>query len=247
MPDTLAWRRKIAVAVPSTNTILQPDFDDLRPAGVTNHATRISVPNMEIKTDDDFIALINACEGELYNAVDRVMTAAPDYLVVGISSLMTWDGLEASTKRRDALAAHAGVPVTGGSFAAAEGLRRLGAKRLAVLSPYMPVADAQTTRFLTECGFEVLRFKGLCCPSPIAIAEVSEAEIRRQLLALDGDDVDAIFQMGTNLSALRVAVELEETLGKPVVSINGVTYWHALRENGITDRFTGYGSLFAEH
>ena len=49
--DALGWRRKYAVVAPSTNTIVQPDMDDLRVAGVTNHYGRIYVPNMKV-TDD---------------------------------------------------------------------------------------------------------------------------------------------------------------------------------------------------
>ena len=41
MPDALGWRKKFAVLVPSTNTSVQPEFDSMRPAGVTNHISRI--------------------------------------------------------------------------------------------------------------------------------------------------------------------------------------------------------------
>ena len=37
MRDVLGWRRKLAIMAPSTNTIVQPDCDDMRPLGVTNH------------------------------------------------------------------------------------------------------------------------------------------------------------------------------------------------------------------
>ena len=74
MPDARGWRGKIAVVAPSTNTIVQPDFDDLRPHGVTNHFGRIAIPNMPLRNDDDFKALMDAIGAELYAAVDRCMT-----------------------------------------------------------------------------------------------------------------------------------------------------------------------------
>jgi maleate isomerase len=46
--DALGWRCKFAVVAPSTNTIVQPDMDDLRVEGVTNHFGRIYVPNMKV-------------------------------------------------------------------------------------------------------------------------------------------------------------------------------------------------------
>ena len=36
MRDVLGWRRKFGVIGPSTNTVVQPDFEMMRPAGVTN-------------------------------------------------------------------------------------------------------------------------------------------------------------------------------------------------------------------
>lgn len=247
MPDVLGWRAKIGIVVPSTNTIVQPDLECLRPNGVTNHVARIMVPNMPIASDEDFVALMAKVDEALYAAVDRVMTAAPDLVIVGMSSVLVWDGYEASEARRQALERHAGVPVTGGSFALDEALRRHGVNRLALLSPYQPIADRQAARFLSERGFEVVRTKGLKCASPTAIAEVDEAELHRHLLEIDGDEVEAIVQFGTNLSAMRLAAEAERWLAKPVLAINPVSYWHALRQLGINEPISGFGTLLAAH
>ena len=40
MVDALGYRRKFAVVAPSTNTIVQPEFDAMAPHGVTNHFSR---------------------------------------------------------------------------------------------------------------------------------------------------------------------------------------------------------------
>ena len=76
---------------------------------------------------------------------------------------------------------------------------------------------------------------------------MDEATIRNAVTELNGDDVDAVVQVGTNLCMLRLAATLEEELGKPVIAINAATYWHALRVNGIEDRLDGFGRLFAGH
>jgi len=246
MRDALGWRAKVGVIVPSTNTIVQPDCEALRLDGVTCHVARIAVPNMKIASDDDFSKLVAMSQEALDQAVDRLMTCEPDVLAVGMSSIMVWDGREASEKRRDALARRIGIPVTGGSFGMAAALEKLGCRRVAALSPYQPVADRETQRFLEGYGIEVKRFVGLRCPSPTAIAAVPADEVERQLAALDGPDVDAIVQIGTNLSTLRVAPKLEARLGKPVLAINAVAMWHALRLLGIEDHIQGYGRLLAE-
>lgn len=242
--DALGWRCKFAVVAPSTNTIVQPDMEAFRPKGVTNHFGRIHVPNMHVSNDDEFVALVDAIGATLNDAVDRCMTCQPDYLVMGMSALMFWDGREASEKRMKALSDHCGVGVSAGSFACEAALNLTGSKRIAVISPYFPISDKNVTLFFHDCGFEVVRFRGLKRPSPVAIAEVQEDFLRDLILELDGDDVDAIVQVGTNLSMCALAVEMEARIGKPVIAINAATYWHALRANGIADQFAGHGPLF---
>ena len=56
MTDALGWRAKFGVLGPSTNTIVQPDFDDLRVDGVTNHYSRIVVQNAEAVSNESFHA-----------------------------------------------------------------------------------------------------------------------------------------------------------------------------------------------
>lgn len=242
--DALGWRCKFAVVVPSTNTIVQPDLDALRPEGVTNHFGRIHIPNMPIRNDEDFLALVDAIGKELYAAVDRCMTCRPDYLIMGMSALMFWGGRGPSERRMKELSDHCGVGVSAGSFACEAALNLYGAKRIAVISPYQPISDKNVTRFFQDCGFTVAKFVGLRCPSPIAIAEVQEDELRRHLLEMNDDGIDALVQVGTNLSMVRLAIEMQATLGKPVIAINSATYWHALRAMGIDDRFPGHGPLF---
>src|SRR5437762_662730 len=71
MADALGWRLKLGVVAPSTNTVVQPEFDAMRPAGVTNHFGRIHIPNEPLRDDDDFTRLIDRVRGELMAAVDR--------------------------------------------------------------------------------------------------------------------------------------------------------------------------------
>ena len=81
----------------------------------------------------------------------------------------------------------------------------------------------------------------------MAIAHVTEKELRDTILAVDGQDVEAIVQVGTNLAMGRVAGIAEFWLDKPVLAINTATYWWALRQNGIEDKVEGWGSLLLEH
>jgi maleate isomerase len=246
--DSLGFRKKFGVIAPSTNTAVQPEYDDMRPRGVTNHFGRIHIPNNPIRNDEDFVQLIADIRRSMFEAVEEVMTCKPDYLILGMSSETFWDGLEGSMRLRERVEGAAGVKVGMGSDASQAALKRLGnIRRIGVITPYMPVADGQVRRFFTDCGFEIVRLKGLRCASPVAIAHVSERTLRDAILEVDGPDVDAIVQVGTNLIMARLAGLAEFWLDKPVVAINTATYWYALRENGIDDKVAGFGSLLLHH
>src|SRR5438876_4043935 len=185
--DALGWRGKFGVVAPSTNTVVQPEFDTMRPRGVTSHFARIHIPNDPLTGDDDFTKLIETVRAELMAAIDRVMTCEPDHLIMGMSSETFWDGLEGSERLRERVERRAGVKVTMGSDASREALRQYGdIKRIGVVTPYMPVADAQVRRFFTDCGYEVVRLKGLRCASPVLIAHVSRRELRDAVREVDG-------------------------------------------------------------
>ncbi len=106
--------------------------------------------------------------------------------------------------------------------------------------------NTEVTRYFNEMGFDVVRDRCLQVKSWIGIAEVGTDILRQTIRELDGDDVDAIVQVGTNLSMVRLAAAAELWLGKPVIAINTATYWQALRDNGIMDKKDGFGRLMAE-
>jgi hypothetical protein len=63
MRDYLAWRMAFGITTPSTNTVVQPEYDDMRPPGVTNHLGRMVIPDLQTRTNEDFdesIRLIDA-------------------------------------------------------------------------------------------------------------------------------------------------------------------------------------------
>jgi maleate isomerase len=247
MTDSLGFRKKFGVIAPSTNTSVQPEFEAMRPRGVTNHFGRIHIPNDPIRNNDDFNQLMDNIRKQMLQAVDDVMTCQPDYLIMGMSSETFWDGLEGSKKLHERVEARAGVKVSMGSDAARAALQRYGAKRLGVITPYMPVGDVQVRRFFIDCGFEVVRLKGLQCASPVLIAHVPERELRDAIIEVNGPDVDAVIQVGTNLAMARLAGTAEFWLDKPVLAINTCIYWWSLRQNGIDDKIEGFGSLLLEH
>src|SRR5208283_5730878 len=74
MTDSLGFRKKFGVVAPSTNTAVQPEYEAMRPRGVTNHFARIHIPDDPIRDDADFDQLMNNIRRTMFEAIDRVMT-----------------------------------------------------------------------------------------------------------------------------------------------------------------------------
>lgn len=247
MPDRQGFRARFGVLGPSTNTIVQPDFDGMRPFGVTNHYSRIFTPNADAVSNETFRAGAEIIAGNVLDAVRSVMTARPTALVMGMSAVTFFDGLSGADRFVREVEAESGLRISVGSHACRAALEAYGGvQRLAVLSPYWPAMNTEVARYFGDVGYAVVRDISLECRSWTAIAEVDDATLRTSLRALDGDDVDAIVQVGTNLSMVRLAAAAELWLGKPVIAINTATYWHALRTNGIPDKVAGFGRLLEE-
>ena len=246
MTDVLGWRAKIGIVMPSTNTSVQPECDDLRPAGVTNHIARITIQERPLSSDEAFLEHVKAMSTGVAAAIEQVMTCQPDHVIMGVALEAFWGGVAQAETLRKTLEEQAGVGVTMGSDALRAALEAFGARRIAVLTPHQPKGDQVVGDYLREAGYDVVRLKGLKCASPRLIAHTPLADIRASYLELDGDDVDAIVQVGTNLAGMKVAAEAERWLGKPVLSMNALTYWRALRRLGVDDKISGCGRLLEE-
>lgn len=247
MVDALGFRKKIGIVVPSTNTIVGPESEALRPRGVTNHVSRLTIKQQPIEASEQgYLEHVQRMRDGIGPAIDQVMTCAPDHIIMSVAIEAFTGGVKGAAALQQELSKRAGVGVSMGSTAAVAALLKFGAKNIAVLTPHQPTGDETVRSYLEEAGFNIVRLKGLRCTSPFAIAELQPETIRKELVALDGDDIDAILQVGTNLAAGDVAAQAEIWFGKPVLAMNVVTYWDALRSCGIEDRVYGRGRVLEE-
>jgi maleate cis-trans isomerase len=75
-----------------------------------------------------------------------------------------------------------------------------------------------------------------------------EPEVLKEAFrSVNGPDVEALVQAGTNLFCAKVAATMELELSKPVIAINTATVWHAYRTHGISDQIKGFGCLLEKH
>ncbi|MDE0539542.1 MAG: arylmalonate decarboxylase [Rhodospirillales bacterium] len=239
-------RGRIAVILPSTNISVEYDCQQLAPPGVTWHFCRFFVEQPDLSSDDMFMAFIDAIRHTIPHAMRDAMTCEPSHIMMGMSAETFWGGLEGNAEFTARLRDVCGdeIGITTGANALDASLKAFGARKVAALTPYQPVGDEQVHRFLEETGYEVSNVVGLKCDTATSIAHTPPSEVIDVVMnQLDGADVDAIVQAGTNLTALDIFPALEKQLGKPVIPINVATIWHTFRTNGIDDKFFGRGWL----
>jgi len=249
MVDVFGWRMKFGIVTPSTNTVLQPQMDALRPPGVTNHISRMHISNAGLHSAEDFARMLSEVNSALESAVDIVMTCEPGHLILGISGESVWGGgmsaVEGIRSRIKERIGAIGLTLPADALAAA--LRAYGIKKsIALITPYHPSAHDNVAALFEDLGYALVRATHMAQAKPTEIAQTPEKDLRQAVIDLNGPDVEAIVQLGANLPMSQVAVEAERWLEKPVLAINTVTYWQALRSCGIADRAYGCGRLMAE-
>jgi maleate isomerase len=233
MADTLAPRALIGVMTPAMNTVVQPELELLRPAGVSNQMQRFRLGGDKVSDD-------------LFAEAERLMDCNPRALAIGLTTDAGPGGVAKLEARCAELAAHLGIPVCNASIATQQGLRQLGAKRVAVLTPFNAEIDQVVKANFESGGFEVVAIRGSEATSLPAICETPLQQIRELVTELAKSDCDAIAQVGTALPVVGMIDELERETGKVIVACNAAVYWQTLRAAGIDDSVPGYGFLLRE-
>lgn len=234
MADTLAPRAVIGVMTPAMNTVVQPELELLRPAGVTNQMQRFRLGGDVVSED-------------LPQEAAKLMDCAPMAIAVGLTTDAAPGGPDKLAARCAEISKQVGVPVMGASQADYKALRVLGAKRVGIVTPFNAEVDAVVKANTEIAGFEVVSIKGTEAPSLPEICETSLHDIRAVFAQVAASDCDIILQVGTALPVVAMISELEEAYGKPIVACNAAVYWQTLRAVGITDPIRGFGRLLEAH
>ncbi|WP_163932519.1 arylmalonate decarboxylase [Paraferrimonas sp. SM1919] len=250
--DYYGYRKKFALLVPSTNTAVEVEYNMMRPEGVVLATRGCVIPPFKVTNEAEFVAMVEAIGAATEQGLRDALTCKPDHVIFGYSAETFWDGKERSDrefKRYNDIANEVGnCNVTFGAQAILDALSCYPTvRKIGVVTPYMPVGDNMVVKFLADIGYEVVTIKGHNSPGPVEIAHESFAKTRALVAQVDSEEVDLILQAGSNLYFVELAAKLEQELGKPVLAINALTFWHALRSNGINDRIHGFGSLLSEH
>ena len=242
------WRARIGLIIPAANINMEPEFYAMVPKGVTVHASRMLLQQL------DAAGLI-AMTDSAVRAARELKTAGVDLLLFGCTSGSFIKGIEHDRQIAESLVAETSIPTLTTSTAILEAMRLCGIQRVGVASPYTEEINGKLREFLEQNGIVVSKLLGLGLWKrekvfPISDQEVTSIGIQepavtyRLVRKLQSDDVDGYFISCTNLRSIEVIEPLERDLDKPVISSNQASLAIALRHLGIRSEVRGFGSLF---
>jgi arylmalonate decarboxylase len=187
-----------------------------------------------------FDAILPAAEHLAAQGVDAIM-------VIG-TSLTFYRGPQAHARLIETLRAATGLPVSTMSQAIVDGLREVGAGRVAVATAYSDVVNQRLRELLVAAGidvralecFDIQDFGGPARKSEADIIALSEQAVR------NAGEADGILISCGGLRTLGVAQPLEQRCGIPVVASTQAAFWAAMRLVGESGHVNGRGRLLEQ-
>jgi len=158
------------------------------------------------------------------------------------SFVFGWDG---AASQVDGVRAAAGVPASSTSFAFVNAVKHLGLRRVSVAATYPQDVADRFAGFLANADIDVV---SLSCKGIVTAAEVGTLgrdDVLEFVAANDHADAEAVLVPDTALHTVAWLADLEQRVGKPVLTANQVSVWEGLRLVGDTGPRPGLGTLFA--
>jgi maleate isomerase len=236
----IAARAAIGVIVLATDQTLEYEFRRLLDVpGVAFYESRIL--NDAAITPETLAAM----EARLTEAASLILPGLPlDVVAFGCTSASMVIGEQQVFARIHE--ARPDVACTTPITAAFAAFEALGARRLALLTPYRDDINRFIRDYVEARGFRIPVMGSFNEEDDRRAARIDVASIRDAAIALGrAAEVDAVFVSCTSLRLVDAVGEIEAALGKPVTSSNHAMAWHCLRLAGIDDLRPQFGTLFA--
>lgn len=215
------WSARLGLIVPPTNSTNEAEWQQALPEGVTLHVAR-----MPLHLDSDTPDGRRALEADLAQAASDLAAADADVIAYGCTAgslVLPLDGLTGLITNLT------GRPAVATAPAIAAALSRVGARQIALATPYHDALNRHEAAFFAACGFEVVAMKGLGLgaggPHEFrAIAGIEREVIMGLVEDVDGPDIDAVVLSCTDLPTRYLHGELERRIGKPLITSNQATF-----------------------
>src|ERR1700737_936917 len=207
MKRSQSMTRHFGVLIPSTNTTVEIECR-LLPASYQAHVGRLmtSTPGRTFSPSRD--------EDIEYQA--RLLGTAKVELVIlaqTSASLFADDYDEVVTQR---MSAGAGVPAVTSAQAVGRAVRALGARRIAVVSPYSEAVNERAARyFQSKPGLETVGLEGFGAPDSYAIGNLGPENARDAFARIDRPEIEVFVVPGGNFPTMTSIAAWEQEFGKP--------------------------------
>jgi maleate cis-trans isomerase len=224
--------RHFGLLIPSTNTTVEIECR-LLPASYQAHVGRLMTSTPSRDEDIDYQSrLLGTAKVEL---VILAQTSA---------SLFADDYDEVVTRR---MSAGAGVPAVTSAQAVGRAVRALGARRIAVVSPYsVEINERACHYFAATHGLEAVALEGFGATDSYAIGQLGPENARDAFALIDRPEIEVFVVPGGNFPTLASIAGWEREFGKPVVTTNQASFWAMLQMLKTGDRIPGFGRLLEE-
>lgn len=206
---------RVGLIVPSSNTVMEPDFHRNLGSTVVISTTRIFLEQVTREAE------LRMLQEDLPRSVQLIKTVGPDVIVFGCTSASSLGGLS-----RDAEIAHsieqetrAKVITVLGSVLAQLSMNR--PQKVALFTPYQEELTRSVAECLAEGGYRVVKAAGMGILNNREIGEVTPGEIVNFVEShMAGVDTDCLFLSCTNWQAIGAIEPLQAKFGVRVISSN---------------------------
>jgi maleate isomerase len=233
-----AMIRHFGVLIPSTNTTVEIEYNRLLPPTLQVHVGRLGRDtNMPFApsrpADIDYQARL------LGSARVEVVCLAQT------SASLFDDEYDAVTKRR--MTAGAGVPALTSAEAIGQAIGALGARRIALVSPYSQEVSGRAQRyFARRYGVEVMAMEGFGATDSYAISALSADHATAAFARIDRPEIDLLVVPGGNFPTMQYIAAWERQFHKPVITTNQAALWAMLGVMHIPTPLPGLGRLLEQ-
>jgi maleate isomerase len=242
---------RIGQIVPSSNTTMETEIPAMLNAHSVAHGTRFTFHSsrMRMKTvKKEELAAMDAesdrCAIELSDA--RVDVLGYACLVAIMSMGKSYHRV--SQQRLHGLTAENGAPapVVTSAGALVEALGVIGAKKIAVVAPYMKPLTQLVIEYIEHEGIKVLDSRALEIPDNIEVGRHDPAKLPSIVSGMDYSNVDAIVLSAcVQMPSLPSIAEVEARTGKPVVTAAVATTYAMLKSLELKTYVPGAGALLS--
>src|SRR5271165_729530 len=230
--------RHFGVLIPSTNTTVEIECR-LLPPTYQAHIGRLmsSTPGQTFSPSRD----------EDIDYQSRLLGTAKVELVIlaqTSASVFVDDYDEVVTRR---MSAGAGAPAITSAQAIGRAVRALGARRIALVSPYSEAVNQRAARyFQSKYGIEAAALEGFGATDSYAIGNLGPENARNAFARIDRPEIEVFVVPGGNFPTMSSIAQWEREFGKPVVTTNQASFWAMLRAFDTGEHIPGFGRLLDE-